>query len=97
MPSVANHGAPQTGPILDVHLIAGFANRMIQYMVARRISAEVKGCRISNVALPEWGINHPVIEGGLGPSAKIPISRNDLAVAEIARQLSSGKYSRPMN
>jgi hypothetical protein len=94
MPSVANHGAPQTGPILDVHLIAGFANRMIQYMVARRISAEVRGCRISNVALPEWGINHPVIEGGLDPSAKIPISRNDLDVAEIVRQLSSGDKTR---
>jgi len=85
---------PQRQPILDVHFKSGFANRMIQYMVVRRIAAEVEGCRISNAALPEWGINHPVIPGAPDPSAKIPIAENSLDIAVIARSLSAGEKER---
>jgi hypothetical protein len=81
-------------PVVDVFFKSGFANRMIQYMVARRIAEEVEGCRISNVAFPEWGINHPVIAGGPETGDKIPIAENSLNIEEIERSLSSGKRDR---
>ena len=41
---------------------AGFASRMLQYMVAVKFQSLVPGCRIANVMLPEWGIEHPPVE-----------------------------------
>jgi hypothetical protein len=35
---------------------------MFQYMVALKFHSMVPGCRIANVALPEWGIEHPPLE-----------------------------------
>ena len=58
--------APGT-PILDVHLVGSFANRMVQYMVAQRIAGEVEDCVLSNAVLPEWKIDHPLLPGELGP------------------------------
>jgi hypothetical protein len=86
--------APPQPPILDVRFKSGFANRMIQYMVVRRIAAEVQGCLISNAVLPEWGINHAAIPGAPDPSVKIPIAENCLNIAEIARSLSTGEMAR---
>jgi hypothetical protein len=90
----AGHDSRRTQRILDVHLMGGFANRMIQYMVVRRIAAEVEDCLISNAVLPEWGIDHPVLPGGPGPEIKIPESTHRVKVAEIAQLLSSGEKMR---
>ena len=86
--------APRQPPILDVHFKSGLANRMIQYMVVRRIAAEVRGCLISNAVIPEWGINHAAIPGVSAPSGAIPIAENSLNIAEIARALSVGETAR---
>jgi len=94
MRPVVSQSARQPERILDVHLIGGFANRMIQYMVVRSIAAEVEGCRISNVSLPEWNIDHPVVEGGPSPETKVLVSRGDVDIAEIVRLLSSGEETR---
>lgn len=48
-------------PIFHVEPRGGLASRMIQYMVARKFQSLVPGCRIANVALPEWGIGHPTL------------------------------------
>jgi hypothetical protein len=50
------------GPVFHVEQRGRLGSRMIQYMVALKFRSLVPGCRIANVALPEWGIDHPPIE-----------------------------------
>jgi hypothetical protein len=50
------------GPVFHIEPKAELANRMTQYMVALKFQSLVPGCRIANVRLPEWGIEHPPIE-----------------------------------
>jgi hypothetical protein len=90
----AGHKAEKAQPILDVHLIGGLANRMIQYMVVRRLAAEVPGCRISNVQLSEWGIDHPILPGAALPSGQIPVSRGNTDLAKIIKLLSLDERTR---
>ena len=85
---------PKSRPILDVCFKSGFANRMIQYMVARRIASDVDGCQISNAVIREWGIEHPVIPGGPEACDKVPIAENALNIPDIVRSLALGKKSR---
>ena len=92
--SSASNKAGHRQRIVDVHLMGGFANRMIQYMVVRRIAAEVEDCLISNVVLPEWGIDHPALPGGPGPEIKIPETTHQVKIGEIAQMLSSGDETR---
>jgi hypothetical protein len=79
--------------ILDVHLIGGFANKMIEYMVACRVAAEVEGCLISNAVLPEWRIVHPSLPGG-GPEVSIPGSPHRVDLADVVHLLSSAEKIR---
>jgi hypothetical protein len=65
---------------------------MIEYMVARRIAAEVEGCLIANVLLPDWNIEHPAVE--LPPGPAIDITTNAVDIAAVARLLSSGEVRR---
>lgn len=84
----------QGSPVLDVHLMGNMANRMIQYMVARRIADAVNGCRISNVTLPEWGIHHPALPGGPDDENRVPIIRSDVDMEAMIDSLSSGEETR---
>jgi hypothetical protein len=81
-------------PILDANLIGGFANRMMQYMVARRIAAEIEGCCISNAALPAWGIHHALAPGALGPEIASQRSRHQVDIARIVQVLSTREQLR---
>jgi hypothetical protein len=80
-------------PTVEIQGMDGFADRMIQYMVARwlarRIAIEVGGCRVSNVVLPEWGINHPAVSSP--PGSKVDIFENRVDVEGIARLLAAGE------
>jgi hypothetical protein len=57
-----SEGVATDGPVFQVEQKGGFASRMIQYMVALKFQSLVPGCRIANVMLPEWGIEHPPLE-----------------------------------
>jgi hypothetical protein len=92
--TVAGERVEKAQPILDVHLIGGLANRMIEYMVVRRLAAEIPGCRISNVQIPEWGIDHPALPEAAPRPGHIPTSPGNINLAEIIEPLSSGKKSR---
>ena len=94
MPAEANNHSDGAGTVLDVHLIGGFANRMIQYMVVRTIADEVPGCRIANVEMPEWGIYHPKLDEAHDFGAKAPTARNDIDIGEIVKLLSKGEGAR---
>jgi hypothetical protein len=58
--------ANDDAPVVHVEGRGGVANRMIQYMAAYAIAANVSGCRVSGVDLPDWGIHHPEIPRGAG-------------------------------
>lgn len=88
--TAASQDARRPRPVLDVHLIGGLANRMMQYLVARRIAAGVKGCRISNAVMPAWGIHHALLPGALGPELDRPKSRHEVDIARIVDLLSRG-------
>lgn len=45
-------------PIFHVHMQGGLANQMIQYLVALAVADRVEGCRISNIHIAEWNIDH---------------------------------------
>jgi len=48
--------------VIHIEPMGYLANRMIQYLAANRLQAHWKGSRLSNVQLPEWGIETPAIE-----------------------------------
>jgi hypothetical protein len=87
-------GAPQPYPILDVHLIGSFANRMVQYMVAWRVAQQVEDCVLSNAILPEWGIHHPILAGALGPEIHSLKSEQQADLAPIVEMLSQRERPR---
>ena len=47
--------------VFHVEQQGNLGNQMIQYMVALKFASLVPGCRISNVHLPTWGIDHPAV------------------------------------
>src|SRR5665213_477755 len=51
-------------PVFHVDRRGALANQMIQFMVALKFRSMVPECRISNVILPAWDIEHPPIDGG---------------------------------
>ena len=67
------------GPVLHLTLLGNLGNQMIEYMVALKLVSLVPGCRISNVQIPQWNIEHPAIESP-GPSC-----RSDHGSASISR------------
>src|SRR5215472_16091196 len=74
-------------PVLRVHLSGSLGDRMLQYMVARRIVAEAGECLISDAAVPEWSIDYPCLPSPAGP--EITISRSEVDVQRVASLLSS--------
>ena len=51
-----------TSPIFHVNRLGNLANQMIQFLVACNVANRVPGCRISNVHLPTWQIDHPHLD-----------------------------------
>jgi hypothetical protein len=75
-------------PIFHVEPQGGFASRMFQYMVALKFITLAPGCRITNVALPAWGISHP--PAALSPPAVAATSLHEIDLAELAESARSG-------
>jgi hypothetical protein len=65
------------------------ANRMIQYLSAVRICREVPGCFISNISLPEWGINVPSLLGNR--AIDLEISSQDIEADRLVTMLRTGQ------
>src|SRR4051812_13017124 len=57
-----------SGPVFHLEPTGRLANQMIEYMVALTFADMVRGCRISNISIPEWGIHHPKLDSP-GPVA----------------------------
>ena len=79
-------------PVVHVHPMGGFANRMMQAMAAITLASQVPGCIVSNVDLPEWGLRCPALPAGPEPRRVLLDERFDLA-REVER-LRSGAVRR---
>jgi hypothetical protein len=80
------------GPVLHLTLLGNLGNQMIEYMVALKLVSLVPGCRISNVQIPQWNIEHPAIESS-GPVVQVgPWERIDLPM--LATALNAGAIRR---
>jgi hypothetical protein len=79
-------------PVVHVNPMGGFANRMIQAMVAMTIASQVPGCVLSNIMIPEWGLHAPAVPAGEARRHVLADERFDLA--HWVAQLASGAVER---
>jgi len=77
------------GPIFHVEQKGSLGSRMFQYLVALNFQALVPGSRISNVQLPEWGIDHPPIE--LEAPIEWSAQPHHIEIAGLAERASTGR------
>jgi hypothetical protein len=80
------------GPVVHVNPMGGFANRMMQAMVAMTVASHVPGCVLSNIELPEWGLRFPAVPAGEARRRVLTDERLDLA--HWVAQLASGTVER---
>jgi len=77
------------GPIFHVEPRGGLGSRMFQYLIALKFQELVSNCRISNVRIPEWDIDHPPIE--LEEPIAWATQPHHVAFDQLAEQVSSGR------
>jgi hypothetical protein len=68
------------------------ANRMIEYMAALKFVSQVPGCRLSNISLPEWGIEIPAVDSP-GPVA-VARDEQHLDIPRLSAAMRSGEIAR---
>ena len=76
------------GPVFHIEPAGSLSNRMTQYMVALSFQSLVPGSRISNVQIPEWGIDYPSI--GLPAQAEFLARHRHLEMATLAGRARAG-------
>jgi hypothetical protein len=83
---------PVIRPIVHVTQMGNIANKMIQYMAARRIAQDVEHCQLSNIEIPEWGISFPNLFpfGGFD----LELTQQDLNSQSVIDRLRSGQISK---
>lgn len=80
------------GPMFHLQPMGRLANLMIQYMVALKFAAMVRDCRISNIRIPAWGIDHPPLDS-LGPTA-VERREQHINLPALADQVRSAQIRR---
>jgi hypothetical protein len=81
-----------SGPVFHLQPMGRLANLMIEYMVALKFAALVPDCRISNISIPAWGINHPSVDSP-GPAA-VEQREQHIDLPTLAAQVESGQIRR---
>jgi len=79
-------------PVFHLEPLGLMANQMIEYMAALKFVSLVPGCRISNVHLPRWGIEHPAIESP-GPVA-VARDEQHLDIPRLSAAMRAGEIRR---
>ncbi len=74
-----------TSPIFHVNRMGNLANQMMQFLVACNVANRVPGCRISNVQMPTWQIDHPHLD--LGGVVMPVTAMHHIDVGSVARLL----------
>jgi hypothetical protein len=80
------------GPVFHLNPAGRLANQMIEYMVAFKFAYMVRDCRISNISIPAWGIDHPPIDSS-GPVA-VEEREQHINLTELAEKVWSGQIRR---
>jgi hypothetical protein len=81
-------------PVFHLEPMGRLANLMIQYMVAMKFATMVDDCRISNIAIPAWGIDHPLIDPSGGNEIEIANKEQHINLSGLADQVRQGEISR---
>lgn len=79
-------------PVFHLRPQGMLVNRMIEYMVALKFVSLVPNCRISNIALPQWGIRHPPIDSP-GPVA-VERQQQHIDLRRLAAAMYAGQIRR---
>ncbi len=81
-----------SGAVFHLDPMGRLANLMIEYMVALKFIDTAPGCRISNIRIPAWGIDHPPLQSG-GP---VVVERREqhIDLPGLADQMNAGKIGR---
>ena len=81
-----------TSPVFHMEPVGLLANQMIEYMVALKFKSLVPACRISNVHMPAWGIEHPAIDSP-GPVA-FARDQQHIDLLGLSNDMHAGKINR---
>jgi hypothetical protein len=82
-------------PVVHLFPVGDIGNQMIRAMVALRIAREVEECRLSNIALPQWGMSHPNIPASGGLSVRFDHPRiMELPIEQVVQNLRAGNLER---
>jgi hypothetical protein len=82
-------------PVVHTLPVGGFANQMIRTMAAFSIAERVENCRLSNIRLPDWGIDHPAVPSAGGLTAGYHHPRiMQLRVDTLVQNLRMGNIER---
>jgi hypothetical protein len=81
-----------SGPVFHLEPMGRLANLMIEYMVALKFAQMVPDCRISNISIPAWGIDHAPLASP-GPAA-VERREQHIDLAALADRVWSRQISR---
>ena len=81
-----------SGSVFHLEPMGRLANLMIEYMVALKFADMVSDCRISNLSIPVWGIDHASVASP-GPVA-VERRQQHIDLAVLADQTRSGQIRR---
>ncbi len=82
-------------PVVHLFPVGDIGNQMIRAMAALRIAREVEDCRLSNIQLPQWGMNHPNIPPSGGLSVRFDHPRiMELPAEQMVQNLRAGNLER---
>ena len=82
------------GPVFHLKPMGRLANLMIEYMVALKFADRVCDCRISNIALPAWGIVHPSITIQVAGQVAIELQEQHIDLPALADRVWTGQLRR---
>ena len=80
------------GPVFHLQPMGRLGNLMIEYMVALKFADMVRDCRLSNISMPVWNIDHPRLDSP-GPTA-VEQRQQHIDLPDLADLVWSGRINR---
>ena len=81
-------------PIIEIRQAGRLANRMIQYLGARRLQEVCPGAQISDFQLAEWGVSHPKITAAPDVPVYVLEENRPLEFSALEALAKSGEYEK---
>ena len=80
------------GSVFHLQPMGRLGNLMIEYMVALKFADMVRDCRLSNISIPDWNIDHPALDSS-GPAA-VEQREQHIDLPTLANLVCSGQINR---